>query len=160
MKIFFASIPHGLSQVCRILCNICRNASWMTIRYELLSQRRTQHLMVFLSSKMLYYCTKCIVCAQTQFRKYNNLWANFGSQMPFNGTKLASKIPEIHELAPEMLKLVSHVLVAKPFWPPFFGFQTFCFLAPSFYPTPSTKGFLNAMRTKTLLTLIYLKLSS
>ena len=23
-------------------------------------------------------------------------------------------------LAPEMLKLVSHVLVAKPFWPPFF----------------------------------------
>ena len=54
-------------------------------------------------------------------------------------------------LAPEMLKLVSHVLVAEPLWPPIFGFQTFRFLAPSFYPTPSTKGFLNAMRTKTLL---------
>ena len=27
-------------------------------------------------------------------------------------------------LAPEMLKLVSHVLVAEPFWPPIFGFQT------------------------------------
>ena len=47
-------------------------------------------------------------------------------------------------LTPEMLKLVSHVLVAKPFWSPFFGFQTFCFLVPSFYPTPSNKGVLNA----------------
>ena len=54
-------------------------------------------------------------------------------------------------LAPEMLKLVSHVLVAEPLWLPIFGFQTFRFLVPSFYPTPSTKGFLNAMRTKTLL---------
>ena len=26
-------------------------------------------------------------------------------------------------LAPEILKLVSRILVAKPFWPPFLGFQ-------------------------------------
>ena len=42
------------------------------------------------------------------------------------------KYPKYMNLAPEMLKLVSHVLVAKPFWPPFFGFQTFCFLASFF----------------------------
>ena len=35
-------------------------------------------------------------------------------------------------LAPEMVKLVSHVLVAKPFWPPFFGFQTFRFFGALF----------------------------
>ena len=36
-------------------------------------------------------------------------------------------------LTPEILKLVSHVLVAKPFWPPFFlGSKRFAFWRPPF----------------------------